>query len=422
MTRLKNTFGSVRPYTRHVTGCLKTDDSCNCPKWLYESRRGCASRRYTLTTPSWPEAQRIAADKLRSFDPEIAAARATNDKRRAVLLSVDAAFDLWIERTKAKFGEDAGVLPGYRSLKKMLLRWTSREHIDFIQDITALQLTEWQSSKDWRELADATRRQRWGVLRSVFKFLKDKEVLESNPVAGIDAPKLDKRKRDEQHVQGPYTQAQIDSVFAHIGDTVPLNIDVSERGMYATRLTAFITLLLNVGCDVIDAVLFDQTHIEDTVVDGTSNGQQSRTVPVYRYHREKTGVQAVIPLTDAVSSILRSVPMLPTNPEHMPFRHSDNDVASDAHNWSRRIARVLDAAGVEYVELPRDKYGKARRKAANAKQFRHTFAVKQLKRRLRPEVVARQLGHVDATMVRKHYAPWVPELDDAHIREILAAQ
>jgi integrase len=388
---------------------------------LYESRRGCASRRYTLTTPSWPEAQRIAADKLRSFDPEIAAARATNDKRRAVLLSVDAAFDLWIERTKAKFGEDAGVLPGYRSLKKMILRWTSQEHIDFIQDITALQLTEWQSSKDWRELAYATRRQRWGVLRSVFKFLKDKEVLESNPIAGIDAPKIDKRKRDEQHVQGPYTQAQIDSVFAHIGDTVPLNIDVNERGMYATRLSAFITLLLNTGCDVVDAVLFDQTRIEDVVIDGNSNGQQSRTVPVYRYHREKTGVQAVILLTDAVASILRSVPMLASSPEHIPFRDKTDKIASDVHNWSRRIARVLKAAKVRWVELPADRYGNARRKAANAKQFRHTFAVKQLEKRMRPEVVARQLGHVDATMIRLHYAPWVPSLDEAHIREVLGA-
>ena len=145
-------------------------------------------------------------------------------------------------------------------------------------------------------------------------------------------------------------------------------------------------------------------------------------VPVYRYHREKTGVQAVIPLTGDVASILRSVPMLANNPAGMPFRDDRFKLPSDVHDWSRRIARVLDKAGVKYVELPRDKHGKARRKAANAKQFRHTFAVRQLERALRPEAVARQLGHVDATMVRKHYAPWVPELDESHIREILAAQ
>jgi hypothetical protein len=29
------------------------------------------------------------------------------------------------------------------------------------------------------------------------------------------------------------------------------------------------------------------------------------------------------------------------------------------------------------------------------------------------------LGHVDTTMIRKHYAPWVKELDEAHVREVV---
>jgi len=403
---LKTAFGSVRPYTRHVAGCTKTDDSCNCPKWLYEMRRGCERRRYTLNTPSWAEAQRIAADKLRSFDPEIAAARAVTTKRDAALMTVKDAGDLWIKRTKTQFGE-GGSLPQYRSLMKKWAAWAVREHIDYVQDITPIQLERWYGSKDWLRLADATRKQRWGVLRSVFNYLKDRGVLELNPIAGISSIQV-----DGDHRQGPYTQKQIDSIFAHIGNTVPLNIDTRERAAYARRLHAFLTLLLNVGCDVGDAVLFDQTRIEDVVI-------ESRCVPVYRYQREKTNVQAVIPLSDDVAATLRSVPMLHDNPEHMPFRHADNDVASDVHNWSRRISRVLKSAEVKYIELPRDRQGRARRKAANAKQFRHTFAVRQLERKLRPEVVARQLGHVDATMVRRHYAPWVPSLDDAHIREVM---
>jgi integrase len=411
MTLLKNAFGSIRPYTRHVNGCSKTDDSCNCPKWLYENRKGCDPRRYTLTTPSWAEAQRIAADKLRSFDPEIAAARASNDKRNASLKTVKEACDLWIARTEREYGKDAGALPQYRTLMKMLTEWARREHIEYVQDITPLQLEHWYSSAEWLRLADATRKQRWGVLRSMFAFLKRLHVLESNPIEGIRAAQI-----DGDHLQGPYTREQIDAIFAHIDATVPVSMELEERGVYAVRLRAFIKLLLHTGCDVIDAVLFDQARLADVQIDG------NRIVPVYRYHREKTGVQAVIPLTGDVASILRSVPMLANNPAGMPFRDDRFKLPSDVHDWSRRIARVLDKAGVKYVELPRDKHGKARRKAANAKQFRHTFAVRQLERALRPEAVARQLGHVDATMVRKHYAPWVPELDESHIREILAAQ
>jgi integrase len=59
-------------------------------------------------------------------------------------------------------------------------------------------------------------------------------------------------------------------------------------------------------------------------------------------------------------------------------------------------------------------------KAANVKQLRHTFAVRQLKAGQRPEEVARMLGHVDTDMVRKHYAPWVADLDKAHIMRVLS--
>jgi integrase len=76
--------------------------------------------------------------------------------------------------------------------------------------------------------------------------------------------------------------------------------------------------------------------------------------------------------------------------------------------------------GVEWVELPRVAKGRTRRKKANTKQLRHTFAVRQLKRGQRPEEVARMLGHVGTTVVYRHYAPWVKELDDAHIRRVTA--
>ena len=233
-------------------------------------------------------------------------------------------------------------------------------------------------------------------------------VLKENPCLGIDAPHATK-----DHVQGPYTDQQVAAVFAHIEDTVPLNLPANERDTYAARLHTFITLLLHTGCDVVDAVLFDQARLVDVQING--NG----IALVYRYHREKTGVQAVIPLIADIAAILRFVPVLPNNPEGMPFRDPNNKATSEAANWSRRVGRVLDAAGVKYVKLPADKHGKARRKPANAKQFRHTFAVRQVVKGLRPEVVAKQLGHVDATMVRKHYAPWVPELNEAHIREVI---
>jgi len=70
MILLKSAFGSVRPYTHDIAGWRVQDDSCSCPKWLYEHRKGCIRRRYALNTPSLAAAQRIAPQKLRGFDPE----------------------------------------------------------------------------------------------------------------------------------------------------------------------------------------------------------------------------------------------------------------------------------------------------------------------------------------------------------------
>jgi hypothetical protein len=118
----KSIYGSVRPYTRHQTGCRYINNpdhnSCNCPKWLYvwNAETGDRSRK-SLATPSWAEAQRIAAETLRGMDPEIAAARAVKNDRKDAVTVADAC-DLWIERTRNKFGEHASVLSQYQWLKK----------------------------------------------------------------------------------------------------------------------------------------------------------------------------------------------------------------------------------------------------------------------------------------------------------------
>jgi hypothetical protein len=52
---LKNLWGTVRPYTRHLSSCKhrakKDHNSCECPKWLYVNRESEEPRRYSLMTP-----------------------------------------------------------------------------------------------------------------------------------------------------------------------------------------------------------------------------------------------------------------------------------------------------------------------------------------------------------------------------------
>jgi integrase len=126
-------------------------------------------------------------------------------------------------------------------------------------------------------------------------------------------------------------------------------------------------------------------------------------------------VLAVVPIADDLAKELQSVPMEPGASPAMPFRMQGLDLKMDQKKWSSRVVAVIEAAGVEHVELP-----DGSRKPANVKMFRHTAAVRWLKEGQRPEEVAKMLGHVDTEMVRKHYAPWCPELDEAHVRRVVA--
>jgi hypothetical protein len=145
---------------------------------VWSATTGKKSRK-SLNTPSWAEAQRIASDTLRGTDPEIAAARGVTDKQDRQRMTVSDACDLWIDRTRRQFG-DGGGLPQYRSLMVKVTLWAESHGIIYVRDITPLQLERWYSSRDWLRHADTTRQQRWGVLRSMFAFLKDRGVIDTS--------------------------------------------------------------------------------------------------------------------------------------------------------------------------------------------------------------------------------------------------
>ena len=137
---LKNHYGSVKPYTRHTTSCShrrsKDHNSCACPKWLYIRRHGEKSKRVTLNTPSWEEAQRIAAAKLRAMDPEIAAAQAVTEKHKRKLVTISDACAVFLKKIEREKGK-SGAHQQYSVAVKHLKEWTDRLHTDHIQDITS---------------------------------------------------------------------------------------------------------------------------------------------------------------------------------------------------------------------------------------------------------------------------------------------
>jgi len=399
---LKSAYGTVRPYTRHAAGCTNqsNDNSCPCPKWLYVfSQSTKEKQRYTLNTPSWAEALREASDALRGLDPEIAASRVKVQDTRAPL-TVREAMHLWVARTENKLGKDSPTVGQYRHLEELVSGWARSLGIKFVKDITSHQLEKWYASHEWTRLAPTTRKQRWAVLRVMFSHMVKVKAISESPADPIEAANV-----NSDHVQGPYTDAQVKAILAHV-EYVPQT--VTDRAAYVTRLRAFTQLLLESGCDVSDALQFGEHQLEKMRI-------AKRDVWVFRYRRQKTKQQAVIPIPADLAKMLQRLPLEPGVLQEAPFRFWGIRLKAAQNRWSRRVQFVISAAGVTHVDLPDGK-----KKPANVKQFRHTAAVRWLRQGQRVEEVARMLGHTDAEMVRRHYAPWVRDMDVAHVSRVVS--
>jgi integrase len=429
-------WGSVRPYTYHSRSCKHRHDpdysACSCPKWLYEYKVGEKPKRYTLNTPSWAEALEKAANVLRSFDPEISLARQEKKILQSTRRTVLEAIQLWLDRTANKFGKDSSIWNQYRStfgwidkrgrVHGTLLGFVEEfngEHpdskVEYIDQVTPLIAQTWHDSRWFSDLGPVTRRQRWGTVRSFFAFLHSLGIIEKNPVSAIRAiPATD------LFANVPLSPDQYAAVLREADGYVDERVGENERRVYCERMHVFLELLRHTGMDLVDAVsLRPKDQIKRERVDGT-------VVPVLRYLRAKTKVEAVIPLRSSMAEMLLTTPALPTSVRGMPFRYAGNDIRSDVHNWSRRISKLFDLAEVTEVQLVGkdgrpavDRYGRPIMKKTNPKMLRHTAAVGWLTEGLREEAVAKMLGHSSTEMVRRHYGPWCKQRDEAHIREVL---
>jgi integrase len=408
----RNRYGSVKPYTRHQSDCPFQNErdynACSCSKWLYVNRRGSKPRRYSLVTPSWGEAVAEASRVLEGFHPEIAEARRQKAEQVRQVTTIQDAVQMWLDRTQHMYG-NGGTYQQYRSLLKGLVRYVDKWNLGkagaerkvLIEQLDVDFCTQWYQS--WK-YSNSVMRQRWGVIRSFFTYLQQQGKITFSPVLAIRAV-----PKERIFLNVPFTDQQYNDILNYALATDPG--PSSDCKVYRERLRIFIELLRWTGIDIGDAIQFRPSMID---ADG-----------VLRYIRTKTGIQAVVPLERHRVEMLKEIPLAPNSIRDMPFRYAGNDLASDVHNWSRRIRRVLHGSGVTGVQLVEksgvpayDRNGNPITKATNVKMFRHTFAVGWLAAGADKETVAKMLGHTSTDMIDAHYAPWVKGLDDAHIHRV----
>jgi integrase len=411
-------YGSVRVYTpRHIHGCVLLDvrdNRCSCPKWIYSHPKGAKPVQKSAGTPSFTEACEKAQKELKSFDPEIRAARAVLDPiadtdaitveaalaRYATALQRRQLSDDYLRRiTLAVFHrrKPRKYHRGRRALNPSLLDFLDHRfgHPVALSEINSSLLDEWTAlwqsndltSKYWRATANGFFK--WAVQRGHLKALP---VFDKGQT--IKAGNRCGHFTDEQ-----YNRLQAALPFYRRQDTRELPAN------YAERLGCFCDLGRWGGMAICDIVLFRPKE-----------QMSANNVLTYRRLKIKKRVQlAQVLLDPAVAARLRSIPVEPGVDAEQPFRFKGTDRHS-RNIWRERFQKLCGQAGITEIETEI-----GTRVRPHPHMLRDTCAISALLRGVRLENVSKMLGHATTEMTQRAYLTWCKERLDYSIEDQRAA-
>ena len=395
--------------SRKLKGMDSTDRKCECPKSLliYEAAHK-KNHIESANTRVWAVAEKTARELRESWDPQLAEIRRLTAAKERGQIALEKAIALYIQDQITQHG-DNGTVSMVRSLLGHVDTTTYEVKINgrffdwiktlplterpvYIADITPTHLTQWRATWDFK---GTTPKQRWGMVKSFFNFCEIQGWLADSP-----ARKLKSLKGETE--RAIFSDDQYSKILDNVYGYEPENIPAETKKNWQKRLEIFLELLRWTGMDLIDAVKFTT----DQVVDG-----------VLTYTRQKTGVQAIIPLDERVQILLRDIPVeQDTVDAKQPFR-TNAKLASDVRCWEHRLENLFVLAGVTEV-----KTDKNNSKKPYPKILRHTFAVGELRNGVALPSVSMMLGHTKTATTEEHYLPFVPELRQHHIDSVRERQ
>jgi integrase len=421
---MRNQKANIKVRVRHSVNCRDkgkgpTWQDCACWK-SHVIYFGGKQVWQSANTQNWAEAVRTAKEKLAEMEPlaienkRLKAEAAAKDQRQDVTL--EDAVSLYTQDSITRLG-DGGTVRNIRSLfgaidpeSKAITRpghfftWVRKQSPRpvFVSDITTAHLTSWRNS--WSFGSDYTASQYWSGVVGFFAFAVSQGWISQSPARKERMKPLEADKAgrgcaifsDEQY------QSILDSVYLCGLDGNPKE----NLSNWHHRLEAFVELMRWGGMDLIDACQYRPTQIRDGVL---------------RYHRQKTGELATIPVPESLVVLLRDLPLeLDSVGPDMPFRSRNILIGSDIRKWQSRLTQLFKFAEIESVTTAQGKVRKP-----YSKCFRHTCAVNHLRHHAGLIPVSKYLGHSDPATTATYYLGFVPELEDFVIeqgRKSLAAQ
>lgn len=429
--REHNQYGTIAVYTRnHINGCKLTDpnqNNCSCPKWIYANRKGETPRRYAAETPSFPEACDKAKREIDGWNPEIARARAAAAKQERHKREIADVVNDFIEDRATNGGTESTAeqwksLLGYidpktNKMRGHFLAWVDERNAGLAEEERMSHFHELDTSllgqfKVWlmrRYTSDYSRNQRWGMMRTFFRWAHERGLTDNNAAEPIKAPPKRKGNRC-----GAWTEQQYRDIIAAIPRFANTIENQPKRNLpiIEARLRLFAELMRYTGMALVDATLFCP------FIDNHGLGLDDRGV--LRYRRKKTGELAVVPIENQqlLVAIRAGIPMEDDSDPRRPFApkglnvESKEAVDAATRRWSHRLDRAYEIAGITQVVT------EVGTKAPHAHMFRDTFAKWHLDRGTDIRDLQKMLGHSSVLTTERNYASWMKDDQDAMIARI----
>jgi integrase/recombinase XerD len=392
---------------RHRSTCKFTAEDklgqCKCRKHLYvRSTR----QRISAKTRSWETARQRAQEWADAHDPALIKRREEEAREAAIHKTVEDAFDEFIAVKESASANPEGfsaTRSKYTTIKKQLVDFLAQrnsgrkeaERILYTHQITPELLNQWMAT--WKTKTYWSKAKRRDNVVAFFDFALDQNWIKATVAKdrGNPARKMAKiaGRKSSSIPTLPFTPKQFAAVLAatlHYADSLE-TVNKAEIRNKGQRLHALVNLMRWSGLAITDAVTLDRSRL-----DGNDRLELYRT---------KTENAVTVLLPPHVARELRNVPPGPeAHPEYF-FWSGKGQRNKAASTWQKALRRLWKLV-TPPLDL-RDRRGKRIRPKSH--MFRNTFAVELLKKGVSLNHIAMLLADTPE-IVKEHYYPWVPEL------------
>ena len=260
-----------------------------------------------------------------------------------------------------------------------------------IVDINKSDLELFQAYLLKRGLSPKTVNDIFTVVRGVWAHAFSDGLLKSNPLDRISNIEAD----DESEHADPFTR-----------DEMALIESADPKRITDVRMILF-NCWVGLSLSELVALAAEDLNLEA----GVLHVRRALVVGEYKVPKERSRTR-IVELIDPALELLKMIvnAQAKAEPEellitqrdnitkkkevlHLLFRNSVGGAVWNGKTVSKWFTAHLKKAGVRH---------------RGANQCRHTFASQALSSYVQAEWVARQLGHTDTTMVKKHYGRWIP--------------